>query len=170
MNQAEPIADATQDFEVIFQAHYERVARVIARIVHDPARAEELAVDVFYKLWSNKPGAEFSGAWLSRAAVRVGLDELRRQTRRSKYERLVAWMREPRSPEALHSQTEEQAQVRTVLAALNARQAEMLVLRSEGLNYHEIAQALEMNPASVGTLLSRAQDSFRKEYTKRYGP
>jgi RNA polymerase sigma-70 factor (ECF subfamily) len=56
-----------------------------------------------------------------------------------------------------------------VLAALDARQAELLVLRSGGLSYTEIAAALEMNPASVGTLLARAQQAFRKEFVQRYG-
>ena len=32
-----------------------------------------------------------------------------------------------------------------------------------------LAAALELNPASIGTLLTRAQDAFRKEYIKRYG-
>jgi RNA polymerase sigma-70 factor (ECF subfamily) len=32
-----------------------------------------------------------------------------------------------------------------------------------------VASVLGMNPASVGTLLSRAQHAFRKEYIKRYG-
>jgi RNA polymerase sigma-70 factor (ECF subfamily) len=44
-----------------------------------------------------------------------------------------------------------------------------LLLRSEDLRYAEIAEVLELNPASVGTLLSRAQSAFRKEYLKRYG-
>jgi RNA polymerase sigma-70 factor (ECF subfamily) len=45
----------------------------------------------------------------------------------------------------------------------------LLLLRSHGLSYGELASALHLNPASVGTLLSRAQDAFRKEYIKRYG-
>jgi RNA polymerase sigma-70 factor, ECF subfamily len=32
-----------------------------------------------------------------------------------------------------------------------------------------LAAALKLNPASVGTLLSRAQQAFRKEYIQRYG-
>ena len=56
-----------------------------------------------------------------------------------------------------------------MLAALQSRQSEMLLLRSEGLSYEELASALDLNPASVGTLLSRAQEAFRKEYVKKYG-
>ena len=65
--------------------------------------------------------------------------------------------------------SEERQHVRTVLASMNSRQAELLLLRSEGLSYQEVAATLRLNPASVGTLLSRAQQAFRKEYLKHYG-
>ena len=38
--------DARLDLETVFQAQYERIARVIAGVIRDPARAEELAVEV----------------------------------------------------------------------------------------------------------------------------
>ena len=44
-----------------------------------------------------------------------------------------------------------------------------LVLRGEGLDYREIAGILQLNETSMGTLLRRAQEAFRKEYVKRYG-
>jgi RNA polymerase sigma-70 factor, ECF subfamily len=59
--------------------------------------------------------------------------------------------------------------VRLVLAIIEARQAELLLLHSHGLRYDELASALDLNPASIGTLLNRAQQTFRKEYIKRYG-
>jgi RNA polymerase sigma-70 factor (ECF subfamily) len=59
--------------------------------------------------------------------------------------------------------------VRTVLAAIPKRDAELLLLRSDGSSYGELAGTLSINPASVGTLLSRARQTFRKEYVKRYG-
>ena len=52
---------------------------------------------------------------------------------------------------------------------IQPRHAELLVLRSQDLSYDELASALDLNPASIGTLLSRAQQAFRKEYIKRYG-
>jgi DNA-binding CsgD family transcriptional regulator len=64
---------------------------------------------------------------------------------------------------------EVQERVRAVLAALQSRQAELLVLRSHGFSYEELALSLDLNPVSVGTLLGRAQQAFRKEYVARYG-
>jgi RNA polymerase sigma-70 factor (ECF subfamily) len=56
-----------------------------------------------------------------------------------------------------------------VLRALPWRSAALLLLRSEGLSYAELAAALNVNPASVGTLLARAQRAFRQEFERRYG-
>jgi RNA polymerase sigma-70 factor (ECF subfamily) len=163
--------DQAFDFEATFRAQYDRVARVIARVVKDHARAEDLAVEVFLKFWRspNAQGEKAEG-WLYRTAVRTGLDELRRRTRRSRYERLLGWGRSVPTPEDVRSAAEEQERVRLVLAVIEPRQAELLVLRSHDLSYDELAAALELNPASIGTVLSRAQDAFRKEYIKRYGP
>ena len=64
------------DFEQTFRAQYERIARVIAGVVHDSARAEELAVEIFLKFWRNpKAHGENANGWLYRAAVRKALDE-----------------------------------------------------------------------------------------------
>src|SRR5437016_2618160 len=43
------ISEAGSDLEKLFHAQYERVARVIAGVIRDPARAEDLAVEVFLK-------------------------------------------------------------------------------------------------------------------------
>jgi RNA polymerase sigma-70 factor, ECF subfamily len=162
--------EAKLDLERLFAEQYARIARVIARVIRDRARAEELAVEVFLK-WSRTPAAQGASAegWLYRTAVRESLDELRRQTRRERYESLFSFAGSSPTPEQIHSAQQERDRVRLVLAALPPRQAEMLLLRFDDLSYEEVASVLELNPASVGTLLSRAQQVFRKEYVKRYG-
>jgi len=162
--------DAEFDLDAIFRAQYERIARVIARVVRDRARAEELSVEVFLKLWRNRQAqGENAEGWLYRVAVRAGLDELRRQTRRARYESAVQFVRGTPTHEEIQSAIEEQDKVRLVLGVINPRQAELLLLRSHGLSYSEVASALDLNPASIGTFLSRAQEAFRKEYIRRYG-
>ena len=175
---SEAVADSSAnethlDIEALFRGHYGRVACIIARVVGDRARSEDLAVEVFLKLWRNhKAQSENVEGWLYRVAVRAGLDELRRQTRRGHYERMLAWV-QPRppaaTPEDLHSVSQKQTKVRSVLSVLEPRQAQFLVLRSQDFTYQEVASILNMNPASIGTLVSRAEKSFRKEYIKRYG-
>lgn len=163
--------DAQRHLDELFVSHYERITRVIGRVIRDQARAEELAVEVFLK-WSRNPGAHGSGAegWLYRTAARAALDEWRRQARRQRIEKvLVTFLPAPRTPEQCHAAEAEQQRVRAVLAHLDARAGGVLLLWSEELSYREIAAALEINPGYVGSLLSRAQNAFRKEYVKRYG-
>jgi RNA polymerase sigma factor (sigma-70 family) len=163
--------ESQADLETIFTAHYARISRVLARVVRDRARAEELAVEVFLR-WSKHSEARGDGAagWLYRTAVRMGLDELRREARRSRFERLMGGLRRsPATPEEVRSASEDQRRVRVVLASLRDRDAELLVLRSQGLRYEDLAAAFGLNPASIGTLIARAQRAFRKEFVRRYG-
>ena len=162
--------DAWPDVERVFRAHYARLARVIAKVTRDPARAEELAVEVCLK-WSvtRKAAGENAERWLYRAAVQTSLNELRHKMRRSRYERLVSFVRGSPTPEELVASRQQQERLRLLLTAIKPHQAELLVLRSQGFSYEELAATLNLNPASIGTLLSRAQHAFRKEYTRRYG-
>jgi RNA polymerase sigma-70 factor, ECF subfamily len=158
------------DFEATFRSHYARVARVIARVIRDPARSEELAVEVLWKLWRTPAAhSDQAGGWLYRTAVRAGLNELRSRGRVQRHEQLAHTTPGGLNPEQARAAAQQQEQVRAVLAALEPRQAELLLLRGSGLSYAELASALELNPASVGTLLARAQQAFRKEYIERYG-
>ena len=72
-----------------------------------------------------------------RTAVRTGLNELRRETRRSRYESLFGFFtggqsRKSPTPEEIHAAKEEREKVRLVLSIIQPRQAELLLLRIHG--------------------------------------
>ena len=157
-------AGNSEALDAIFRSHYERITRVIGRVIHDQARAEELAVEVFLK-WRDQPDG-----WLYRTAVRKALDELRSQIRRSRLERFLGANRKsPPTPEQLYAANAEQRRVRTVLGALPHRQAGILLLRSHDLSYRRSPPRLNCSRTMLGNLVSRAQEAFQKEYRKRYG-
>lgn len=163
--------DGTERLNVMFRSQYARITRVIGRVIHDQARAEELAVDVFLKWWSI-PAAHGDGAegWLYRTAARRALDELRRTTRHRRLDLALSLMRlAPATPAEIYHSQQNQERTRQVLNALRRRDAEVLLLRSDGLSYQELAIALDLNPTYVGSLLARAQAAFRKEYERRHG-
>ena len=54
-------------------------------------------------------------------------------------------------------------------ADLKPAQAQLLLLRASGHSYKELAAALEIEPASVGTMLIRAEAAFEKLYREIYG-
>lgn len=163
------VPESAADFETLFHLHYDRIAYAIARIVGDPACAEELAMETFWKFWqSPEAHNEKAGGWLYRVAINLGLYELRRRARYVRFARLFRWSG-PSTPEEIHAAGEEQRQVREVLSRITTRDAELLLLRNNDLRYEEIAAALRLNPASVGTLFTRAREAFRKEYLNLYG-
>lgn len=178
MNAAnERLAEATLDtaeigLEALFRAQYERIARVIGGVIRDHARAEELAVEVFLK-WERTPKAHGEGAegWLYRAAVRVALNELRHRALVNRRHRVLATLagKEVDTPHDLLASRQDRERVRSVLSAIDPRQAELLLLRSNDFSYQELASLLGLNPASVGTLLARALQRFREEFIARYG-
>ena len=161
------------DLETLFRARYERVAKVIAGIIRDPGRAEELAVEVFLR-WqrTDESRRENAEGWLYRVALRIALNELRRQELRARCENVLGWIYRGRSeatPHEILAAREDRKKIHAVLTGMKASQAELLLLRCNDFSYQEIAAMLNLNPASVGTLLSRAMDAFRKEFNKRFG-
>ena len=54
--------------------------------------------------------------------------------------------------------------MRNALDALDERERRMLLMREEGFAYREIAQAVDVAPGSVGTLLARALMKFRRAF------
>src|SRR5215467_9688186 len=67
-------------FEALFREHQRSVYRWVVRIVRDPAAAEDLAIEAFWRMYRARARFDPSGncgAWLRRIAVNVALDHLR---------------------------------------------------------------------------------------------
>ena len=162
--------------ETLFRAHYPRLAGMLARLTGDRGQAEEIAADVFHKL-SRRPallaGSDDLTAWMYRVATNAGFDALRMNSRRRKREESagVNGIHAAAPDNALEEMLREErrSRVRSVLGAMKPREAQMLLLRSSGLAYREVAQTLGIQPGSVGTLLARAEAEFERRYRARYG-
>lgn len=164
-------------FESIFLQDYPRIVAIVMRLVGDRALAEELTDDVFLKFYrrplkSSDQGHNVGG-WLYRTATRLGIDALRAAARRKRYEGMASAnaLEANTGPDPLGDalRNEKRQQVRAALARLKPAQAQLLILRYSGLSYKELASALKIKPASVGTILARAEDEFEKHYRELYG-
>jgi len=159
-------------FDALFQAHYPRVVGMLGRLMDDRAQAEEVAADAFCKLAGQHGSGEGLTAWVYRVAINAGLDAVRSNVRRKRREEMAgAESAGVHSPGALEQllQQEKCARVRSVLAALKPRDAQLLLLRANGMAYREVAQTLGIHAGSVGTLLARAEAEFERRYRARYG-
>jgi DNA-directed RNA polymerase specialized sigma24 family protein len=58
--------------------------------------------------------------------------------------------------------------VRAVLSSIKPVQAQLLILRSSGLSYKELGDALNIKMSGIGTMLNRAEEEFRNHYVALY--
>jgi RNA polymerase sigma-70 factor, ECF subfamily len=164
-------------FEALFLEHYPRVVGVLLRLVGDRTQAEELANDVFWKVYCQPDRLHSQGnvgGWLYRTATNLGIDALRAASRRRHYEDAAGRARVEggdtvTDPLTELLRSEKQQRVRSVLARLKPGQAQMLVLRASGFSYQELAVALGVKRGSVGTMLIRAEAEFQKHYRRLHG-
>lgn len=162
--------------EALFREHYPRVVGLLARLMGDRGQAEEIASDVFSKL-AGRPlllqERDDCTPWVYRVATNAGLDAIRSRSRRRRREEEAhaAILRAGVESDALNEmlRAERRARVRAVLGALKPRDAQLLLLRANGLPYREVAETLGIQPGSVGTLLARAEAEFERKFRARYG-
>ncbi|HJT87219.1 MAG TPA: sigma-70 family RNA polymerase sigma factor [Bryobacteraceae bacterium] len=162
--------------EAAFCEHYPRMVGVLARVTGDRGQAEEIAAETFAKLARRRllwPARHDPAAWLYRVALNAALDAARANARRRRTEQAAGseQLRSAPAGGALEEllRNERCERVRAVLASLKPRDARLLLLRSSGLPYREIAHALGVQASSIGTLLARAERDFERRYRARYG-
>ena len=168
-----------EPFEATFTRYYALVYQIAYRCVGQRDEADDIAQEVFLRLYRVPPRATNEGerrAWLCKVATNLSINALRARQRRTQHEEKGgnalfqesdAERAAQTSPEQHLLDAEHAAFIRSVLAELPERQQEYLLLRSVGLSYAEIAQATGVAPASVGALLSRAEREFRRRYHER---
>jgi RNA polymerase sigma-70 factor (ECF subfamily) len=158
-------------YEELFLRHYDRVYGLLFRLVGTRHEAEDLAQEVFLRLY-RRPLARPDNVtgWLYRVAMNVGYNALRAEGRRRKREQASSpRVSDTPSAEATATKHETQRQVRAALSRMKPRSAQMLLMRQMGFSYRELAEAVGIAPGSVGTLLNRAGEAFRKAYREVTG-
>lgn len=174
-----PAADfdktSPQSMEELFLSTYPRLVAILRRMLGDPGRAEEIANEAFLKLYNavlppatkrNIPG------WLYRTAMNLGIDDLRARARQQRWEQAASRTAPTSSREdglQLLLRTEKQQRVRAVLARLKPESSQILLLRTAGHSYREIAEHMDIPSTSVGTMLIRAEAAFEKSYLELFG-
>jgi RNA polymerase sigma-70 factor (ECF subfamily) len=149
-------------FATLFDRHQQSIVRFAFRFVGSQARAEELAQDIFVKLYKYakgyRPDAKFK-TFMFRVATNHCLNEVRRpfhQSEASMADTPDTQEAAERPDAALEGRQLERA-VGAALKGMSERErAAFCMCRFEGLPYKEIAQALEASEAAVKSLIHRA--------------
>jgi len=159
-------ADA-QAFARLVRRHLEPVRRIAWRMLDDAA-ADDVAQEVFLKIWRNPrafdPAKARFSAWLHRVAVNASIDMLRArregQLKDGQAERLADPA--PTPEQALH-ESQRAALVRAAIARLPERQRMALTLALEGTHSNpEIAAIMETSVEAVESLLARARRKLKE--------
>ena len=95
---SQPQTHKTQDAEAVLEAafdeHWTWVCTTLYRLVGDWDEAEDLALEVFYRLHRRPPRDQDAlGSWLHRVATNVGLNAIRAKQRRRRYEEIAGMLR-----------------------------------------------------------------------------
>jgi RNA polymerase sigma-70 factor (ECF subfamily) len=161
------------DFRAVFLQYYARIVAILVRLLGDRSHAEEVANDAFWRLY-HQPALQIDGnvgGWVYRTATNLGIDVLRAAGRRRQHEATAGRLSEERTPAGpLDDLLREERcrRVRGVLASIKPTQAQLLVLRTSGLSYKELAEALDVKMSGIGTMLNRAEEEFRNRYLALY--
>lgn len=154
------------DWGELYRTTLPDLVRFLHRKVWDMERAEDLAQETFVRALREQPANP--RAWLFTVAANLARDEARTAIRRKRHLTLLkseADAREPApDPQTEMERNEKQLAVRSALEALAERDREALLMWDAGLNYGEIAEALELAAGAVGTTLARARQRLVKAH------
>lgn len=162
-------------FGALVRRYERKLIRVLARLVHDPELARDLAQETFWRVHNRLDRFDTArrfGPWLFRIGVNLGLDHLRR--RRS----------EPPTPTSIDRgfgatrfdlpdpdpriRAELVQEVQFILAQIPVSYRTILVLRDlEGFSSSEVAAIVGRREATIRWRLSRAREKFRQIWERR---
>lgn len=162
-------------FRDIVHRYQDVVIRVCFRYVSNQTDAEELAQEVFIRLYQSAPSYEVKGkltTYLYRIAVNLSLNFIRDQKRRRLFS-LETWKDkigfphpadDAVRPDVQLEREETERLIREAIDSLPGNQRTAVILkRYEELSYEEIAQVMGCSVSSVETRLFRARQTLRKK-------
>lgn len=166
-------AAPSPSFDEAFMLHHRAVYRAAYGLVRDGGLAEDVTQEVFLKLYHHLDtlsDEEHVRPWLLRVATNVALNTLRGRGRSAaREEEFVKAVTDGDGLTVpLDADYERKAEIdeaRRALEQIKEPMRSCLLLKQQGMSYREIASALSVNEANVGSLIARG----RKEFIRVYG-
>ena len=142
-------------FRELFDRYKNPIYGFIRRRVDDPARAEEIAQDVFMALVQSRNGYEVRASFRT-YLYRIAMNRVASEHRRAKEDPDTANAAASGDPAVVQ-------QVRDALEKIDSDQRQVVMLREyEGLSYQEIAEVMKVPVGTVRSKLFRAKLALRE--------
>ena len=163
-------------FEELVKKHTRGVLNLVYRYMNDASRAEDVAQDIFVKVYKARmkyePKAKFS-TWLYRVAVNHCLNEIRaRKSQPALASPNNDLLEQPagEDPDARISRAELQQAVKEAINSLPENQRMAVILaRYEDMSYDEIAETMGMSLEAVKSVLFRAKENLKQALSRYAG-
>ena len=170
----------TAAFRELVETHQHRIIGTIARMLGDAIEAEDLAQEVFLRIWKSaprwEPSAKFT-TWAFTIMKNIVFNESRRRSRKATvpldregddgYQRQYA-DENVKSPDRIVLDAEHQAAIERAIQELPEAWRMALVLRRyQDVSYDEIAVIMKLSLPAVKSVLFRARNELR-EKLRRY--
>ena len=162
-------------FSILMARHLDKVRALAWRTLQSHADTDEVAQEIFLKIWhkpdSFKPGKAKFSTWLYRVTLNACIDR-QRKTKPISIEPLEAVLKDdkPTPEQALSKDQQNQhrsERVNTALQNLPDRQRQAITLSHfEGISNIEAAQILDTSVEAVESLLGRARRSLKAALAK----
>ncbi len=169
-----------QSFELLLRKYRTPLVNFLYRMVRDSAVAEDLAQEVFLRVYRARkdyaPSAKFT-TWMFRIATNLSLNSVRD----NRYHQLEISMdqsveigdneqpamevpdRTPTVEQQLVARTRSETILRAIRALPEKQRAAVLLHKYQELDYDEIARILECSESALKSLLFRAYQTLRVE-------
>lgn len=147
--------------------HLPRMTALARRMLGDSAEAEDVAQDVFMKVWTQakrwQPGAAKFETWLHRVAINACYDRLRKR-RGVPLDEADERVDPAPDPEQTLAQAQTARQVDAALQTLPERQRAAIALcHYQGLSNIEAAASLDISVEALESLLSRGRRALKEK-------
>lgn len=154
----------TSSMTELYHEYHGSLVRMLTRRTGDRDRAEDLAQEVFARAVAAPP--RNPRPWLFAVALNLVREDGRKSVRQGRRLQLLKaeTVTTAPAPDVEFERREGIAHVRGALATMTERDRSALLLKAEGFNYEEIAEALGLAKGAVGTTLARARRRLVEAY------
>jgi len=169
-----------RSFELLLRKYRIPLVNFLYRMVHDTGLAEDLAQEVFLRVYRARndyaPSAKFT-TWMFRIATNLALNSVRDNRHRQleismdksvdtgeeEMRPLEVPDRAPLIEQQLVSRTRSEIILRAIHGLPKKQRAAVLLHKYQELDYDEIARILECSESALKSLLFRAYETLRTE-------